>query len=95
MCDSVYVVPLVETPIQFKYLVSFLEMQVFPRAGSPTITIMVGELVNWGTEAATKTDEDWELSLYFWPWDGLVPCTGALGTILTNNNNDKKKKNTE
>lgn len=46
-------VPLVVTPIQFRYLVSFLEMKVFPLAGSPTITIMVGELVNWGTEAET------------------------------------------
>lgn len=49
-------IPLVVTPIQFKYLVSFLEIYVFPRAGSPTITIIVGELVNCGTDAKKNKD---------------------------------------
>lgn len=37
--------PLVGTPIQLRYRVSFLDMYVFPLAGRPIITIMVGELV--------------------------------------------------
>ena len=36
--------PLVFTPIQFRYLVNFLDMNVLPRAGSPTITKHVGTL---------------------------------------------------
>jgi len=31
-------------PIQLKYLVSFFAMYVFPRAGSPTITITHGAI---------------------------------------------------
>ena len=36
--------PLVLTPIQLRYLVSFFDMNVLPRAGNPTITKHVGTL---------------------------------------------------
>lgn len=36
--------PLVLTPIQLRYLVNFLDINVLPRAGSPTITKHVGTL---------------------------------------------------
>ena len=40
--DDLYYVPLVLNPIQFRYLHSFLEIYVFPRAGSPTIATNCG-----------------------------------------------------
>ena len=38
-------------PIQLRYLVSFFEMYVLPRAGSPTIDITVGAWTMWGHDA--------------------------------------------
>ena len=51
---------LVLTPIQLRYLESFLLMYVLPRAGSPTITITCGV----------------EVQLLFTPGDRLVKLGG-------------------
>jgi len=48
-CENVIVFnePFVMIPIQFKYLVSFFAMYVFPRAGSPTMMMAHGAIATF------------------------------------------------
>ena len=47
--------PRVLIPTQLKYRVSFFEMYVFPRAGKPTMTTIVGALLSFGPKPVKES----------------------------------------
>jgi len=49
------ILPLVSIPIQFRYLVSFLLMYVFPRAGSPTMITTHGATMTFAKSGHKST----------------------------------------